>query len=74
MDKYSNDIEIFHYNNSKNTYKKLSIAQSDKEGKYFFTIIEGKKGEKEAIKRVALLIDKKELAFLILELEKLYNK
>jgi len=72
MDKYNNDIEIFHYNEKNRTYKKLSI-NSDGD-KYFFSVVEGKKGEKEAIKRTTILLDRKELAFLILELKKLYNK
>ena len=64
-------INIFHFNDQTQLYKTLAINPTDENDAVFYTIRTGVKGQKG--QSLSLKLDKKEVAFLILELQKLYN-
>jgi len=66
-------ISIMHYNEKEQTYKSIAINPvPDKTDAAFFSIREGKKGEKQNRITLALSID--EIGSLIMKLTKFYNK
>jgi len=69
---FKNDVEIFHYSDKTGEYKKLTINKAYDRDSWFFKIVNGKKGEDN--KELTLALDRKELAYLIKELERAYNK
>ena len=70
-EQYKNFSEVFHYNEKTGMYKTLAINPTDKNDSVFFSIREGMKGQKA--NSLSLRLDKKEIAYLILDLTKLYN-
>lgn len=66
-------IGIMHYNEKEQTYKSLAVNPvPDKTDVVFFSMREGKKGEKQ--NRITLALNKNEIAYLIMDLTKLYNQ
>ena len=68
---YKNHTEVFHYNDKTGMYKTLAINPTEKKDSVFFSIREGMKGSKA--NSLSLRLDQKELAYVILNLNKLYN-
>ncbi len=65
-------IDIFHYNDKTKKYKAFNINPTDDNDAVFVSLTAGSKqdGKRE---RVVLKLDKKELAYLILEAQKIYG-
>ena len=70
---YTNDLSIFHYNQSNLTYKSINVNSLDDNSGVFFTISEGTK-KTEHKNRITMKLNKMELAYMIRELDKIYNK
>ena len=68
---YKDKINVFHYNDKTSMYKALAINPTDDNDSIFIAIRQGMKGEKA--NSLALKLDMKEIAYLIMELKKLYN-
>ena len=64
---------IFHYNERTGKYKKLTVELDPKGRGAYISVVEGAKGDKDNIKRVVILCNKMELAYLIMELKEVYN-
>ena len=64
-------ISIMHYNDKTQMYKVLSATPTDKEDGVFFSIRQGMKGQSSD--RLTLMLNKTEIAYLIMELTKVYN-
>ena len=71
-EKYEDRVNIFHYNDKTGMYKVLAVNPTDKNDSAFFSIRTGMKGGNKD--NLSLKLDKKEIAFLILELQGLYNE
>ena len=71
-DTYKDRINIFHYNDKTSMYKALAINPTNENDAAFFSIREGMKGSKP--NSLSLKFDKKEIAFMILEMQKMYNE
>lgn len=69
---YKDKINVFHYNEKTKMYKALGINPTEDNDAVFFSIREGMKGEKS--NRLVLNLNKQEIAFIIMELQKLYNE
>lgn len=66
-------ISVMHYNEKEQTYKSLAVNPvPDKKDVVFFSMREGKKGEKQ--NRITLALNKNEIAYLIMDLTKMYNQ
>ena len=64
---------IFHYNERTGKYKKLTVELDPKGRGAYISVVEGVKGDKDNIKRVVILCNKMELAYLIMELKEIYK-
>lgn len=68
---YKDAISIMHYNDKTQMYKVLASSPTDQNDAMFFSIRQGFKGSKGD--RLTLMLNKQEIAYLILELQKYYN-
>jgi len=66
-------VDIFHYNEKTGKYKKLTVELDPKGRGVYISVVEGVKGDKNNIRRVVILCNKMELAYLIMELKELYK-
>ena len=66
-------VDIFHYNERTGKYKKLTVELDPKGRGAYISVVEGAKGDKDNIKRVVILCNKMELAYLIMELKEVYK-
>ncbi len=64
--------ELFRYNEKTGEWKKLTLQFTDDGA--FFTIEEGKKGDRENNKKVSLKLSATEVAYLIMQMNKGYLK
>lgn len=66
-------IDIFHYNDKSKKYKAFNINPTDENTDVFLSMTSG---DKQADKRdrIALKLNKQELAFLIMQATKIYNE
>jgi hypothetical protein len=71
-EEYKNHTDVFHYNDKTGMYKSLAINPTDKNDCAFFSIREGMKGQKA--NSLSLRLSKSEIAYIIMDLTKLYNK
>lgn len=65
-------INIMHYNDKTGMYKTLSVNPTDKNDSAFFSIRQGVKGSQSD--RLVLALGKQEIAYMVMELTKLYNE
>jgi len=66
-------MDIFHYNEKSKEYKTLSLSPVDDGSGCFISIINGSKSSNYK-NRLTLKLSKQELAYLILEAKKIYDK
>ena len=71
-EKYKDRISVYHYNEKTRIYTALGINPTESNDKVFFSIAKGEAGISK--ERVVLALNKQEIAFLIMELKKLYNE
>jgi len=71
-EEYRDRLNIFHYNDRTSMYKALAVNPTDKNDSLFFSIREGMKGQKA--NSLSLKLDRKEIAYVIMELTKIYNE
>ena len=65
-------VEIFHYNDKTKEYKAFNINPVDDNSGVFVSLANGSK-ESNFRNRIVLKLNKQELAYLIMEADKLYN-
>lgn len=63
---------IFHYNDKTKNYKSLDATMIDDRSGVFFSMMEGNKPKNEK-NRITLKLGRAEIAYLIMELTKIYN-
>ena len=66
-------VKIFHYNEKTGKYKKLTVELDPKGRGVYISVIEGAKGDKDNTRKVVILCNKMELAYLIMELNEIYK-
>lgn len=70
------DINIMHYNREKQTYKVFEgqiLRNEGREPALLISMREGEKGNQASRHNLSIALNKQEIAYLILELQKLYN-
>lgn len=66
-------VDVYHYNDKTKEYKSMKFQPTPKKDGVFVNAISGESGNPDSKQTISMKLNKMELAFLILELQNLYN-